>query len=158
MSGIPTTMPLKGKMLNDCKAHLLDQIYMSRIQRDQARIRATAEVFTPNTIVEKMVNDIGLAEVCKTSNKIIDPACGDGQFLAYILWCRIKIGVPLEKALSTLHGIDIMQDNVDLCIQRLSCGSNDEKILNILKNNIIKDDALRLFPELQDDDSLFNQD
>lgn len=153
MSVIHTNTPLKGKMLNDCKSHLLDQSYMSGIQRNQARIRATAEVFTPNAIVEKMIADLGLVKDCDASKRIIDPACGDGQFLAYILWYRIKDEIPLEEALSTLYGIDIMQDNVELCKRRLSCGCEDKKIIDILERNIIRGDALSHFPEFQDDDS-----
>lgn len=141
-------------MLKECKAHLLERSYMSGVQRNQARIRATAEIFTPNDIVERMVTSIGLEKIRDPNKRIIDPACGDGQFLAYILWCRIKAEVPLEKALATLFGIDIMEDNVNLCIKRLSCGSDNEKILGILKNNITEQDALRRFAERMDDKPL----
>ena len=137
-------------MLQECKAHLLEQSYMSGVQRNQARIRATAEIFTPNDIVERMVTSIGLEKIRDPNKRIIDPACGDGQFLAYILWCRIEAAVPLEKALATLFGIDIMEDNVNLCIQRLSCGSDNERILDILRENIIEQDTLSRFPELVD--------
>ena len=130
---------------------------MSGIQRDQARIRATAEIFTPNHIVEKMLRDIGYEKICNPQNQIIDPACGDGQFLAYILWHRIRKGVSLNDALSTLHGIDIMTDNVDLCRHRLSCGSKHKEIQNILRKNIIEKDALKHFYTRLDEHSLLNR-
>lgn len=150
MSKIDIDTPIKGEMLKECKAHLLEQSYMSGVERNPARVRATAEVFTPNDIVRRMVTSIGLEKIRDPEKRILDPACGDGQFLAYILWCRIEEGVPLEKALTTLFGIDIMEDNVTLCIQRLSCGSDNEKILDILENNIIEQDTLSRFPELVD--------
>lgn len=157
MRNISITDKIRGENLEYCRKHLLERRYMSGIERDQARIRATAEIFTPDAIVEDMVEDIGLEIICDTSKRIIDPACGDGQFLAYILWCRILSGASLKESLETLKGIDIMLDNVNLCKQRLACGSTSKEITEILKNNIIENDALRELEEFRDDFDLFSQ-
>ena len=146
MHNISITDKIEDDNLEYCRQHLIERRYMSGIERDQARIRATAEIFTPDKIVKDMVKDIGLEVICDPSKRIIDPACGDGQFLAYILWRRIKCGVPLLVSLETLEGIDIMQDNVELCKQRLACGSTNKEIIEILDKNITQEDALVKFP------------
>lgn len=128
---------------------------MSGVERDHARIKATAEIFTPDGMVEKMVKDIGMNDICDPTKNIIDPACGDGQFLAYILWCRLEAGVSLKDALTTLHGVDVMQDNIDLCKERLCCDVKSLTIKKILKDNIVKENALARFAHFVNDDDLF---
>lgn len=157
MRKIPISIPVTGKDLEYCKAHLLDRVYMSGVERDHARIRATAEVFTPDRIVREMVGDIGMDDICDPAKNIIDPACGDGQFLAYILWCRLDAGVSLKDSLATLHGVDIMGDNITLCKERLRCSAKSSTIEKILKDNIVEEDAFARFAHFVNDDDLFAQ-
>ena len=114
--------PTAAKRLLKYKEHLLDRSYMSEVQRGASRVKANAEVFTPDYIVQELVGRVGLDYVRDPSNRIIDPACGDGQFLAYILYCRLEAGVPLRDALATLYGIENEADNVMKCRERLRCG------------------------------------
>ena len=132
----------KGKRLERYKRHLLSRDYMSRIERDRARVKATAEVFTPDNMVEDMIERVGIEAVCNPSKEIIDPACGDGQFLAYVLWYRLKAGVPLIYALKSLYGIDIMEDNIEMCQERLLCGHKDKRLRRIVDRNIVEANAL----------------
>ena len=48
---------------------------------------------------------------------------------------EIDGGIDFETALGTIYGIDIMQDNVNLCRNRLLCGRQD--LNQIVVNNII---------------------
>lgn len=73
---------------------------------------------------------------------IIDPVgCGSGDLLLECLIKKIECGVTHEQALKTLYGVDIMQDNVDLCRERLLCGQ--EHLRPIVERNIVCADALR---------------
>ena len=49
-------------------------------------------------------------------------------------------GSTFEQALSTVYGVDLMQDNVDLCRERLLCGQ--EHLRHIVERNIVCHDAL----------------
>lgn len=154
---IPISIPIVGDDLEYCEAHLLKRAYMSGVERDHARIKATAEIFTPDSIVREMVEEVGLDDICDPEKSIIDPACGDGQFLAYILWCRLEAGVSLLDALATLHGVDIMEDNVKLCRERLRCNAKSSRIEKILDDNIVEEDAFVRFAHFVNEDDLFAQ-
>ena len=52
-------------------------------------------------------------------------------------------GASFEQALSTVYGVDLMQDNVDLCRERLLCGSQDLKHIAIVEQNIYQADGLK---------------
>lgn len=140
----PVTEPAIGKWLEKYRSHLLDRAYMSGIERDAVRVKATAEVFTPDGLVEELVKETGLKNINNPKNQIIDPTCGDGQFLAYILYCRLKKGVPLLTALKTLYGIEKEKDNHRLCQARLRCGHDNPKgeVFRTVDWNIVKANAL----------------
>lgn len=99
--------------------------YMGEISRDEYRIRKMAEVFTPTELVieicQKLMEDN--PDTFAAGKTVIDPACGDGQFL--IVAKCIKIlhhSMTEEDALEDIYGVDIMRDNVDLCKRRLGGG------------------------------------
>ena len=138
----PITTPATGKWLKHYRVHLLEREYMSGVERDQARIKATAEVFTPDEMVRQLVLRVGKDEVSDPEKRIIDSACGDGQFLAYILYCRLEAKVPLLDALKTLYGVEKMADNVVMCRQRLNCGHGGGRVTDVVNRNIVHADAL----------------
>ena len=97
--------------------------YMSEIERDKQRIQSTAEIFTPTDLVIEMLNNIDINRL-GAGKTILDPACGDGQFLTSIKWVKVYIHqMTEEEALQDIYGIDIMRDNVDLCKKRLGGGT-----------------------------------
>lgn len=140
----PVTDPATGEWLEMYRSHLLDLEYMSGVDRDAVRVKATAEVFTPDKLVVELVKKTGLRRINNPKKRIIDPTCGDGQFLAYILYCRLKAGVPLLTALDTLYGIEKQKDNHELCQARLRCGHDDPKgdVFKTVDQNIVKANAL----------------
>ena len=120
--------------------HLFDREYMSGVERERNRVKATGEVFTPTPLVEEILDKMD-QELFKDSTKtFLDPSVGDGQFLASVLYRKLQNGIDFEKALSTIYGIDLMSDNVDLCRKRLLCGRED--LRHIVEKNIICHDAL----------------
>ena len=97
--------------------------YMSEIERDKQRIQSTAEHFTPTDLVIEMLGKINIDRL-GAGKTILDPACGDGQFLTAIKWVKVYVHeMTEEEALQDIYGVDIMRDNVDLCKKRLGGGT-----------------------------------
>jgi len=114
---------------------------MSGVDRDNLRIKATGEVFTPTELVQEILDKIPNEVFTDPSKTYLDPSCGDGQFLGEVLIRKVENGIDFEQALSTIYGVDLMQDNVDLCRERLLCGQ--EQLRPIVEQNIVCADALR---------------
>ena len=116
---------------------------MSGIERDKARVKSTGEVFTPTPLVQEILDTLDQSLFLDPTKTFIDPSgCGDGQFLGEVLIRKLENGIDFETALSTIYGVDLMQDNVELCRQRLLCGSTDPKHIEIVEKNIVCHDAL----------------
>ena len=127
-------------ILEQIKAHIRDRAYMSGVERDHLRVKATQEVFTPTVMVQDMLDRFDLSLFQNTDQEFVDPTCGDGQFLGEVLIRKIENGSTFEQALHTIYGVDLMQDNVDLCRERLLCGRED--LRHIVEKNIVCADAL----------------
>lgn len=110
-------------MLKDIKNRIRSHSYMSQIERDKKRQKMTAEYFTPTELVQEMLETIPKELFTDPTKTFIDPACGDGQFLGEVLIKKIENGIDMDIALSTIYGVDIMRDNVDLCKKRLGGGN-----------------------------------
>ena len=133
------------------KDRMDDHSYMGEIDRDEYRIKVTAEVFTPTDLVIRMIRECG-ADMFAPGKTVFDPACGDGQFLVAAKWVKVLFhGMSENDALNDLYGVDLMRDNVDLCKKRLGGGTilmgdslNPEK--NIENQTILEhQEMLRLF-------------
>ena len=122
---------------NEIKEKMDDHSFMGEIDRDEYRIKATAEVFTPTDLVIKMIKKCGVDKFAP-GKTVFDPACGDGQFLVAVKWVKVLFhGMTEEDALNDIYGVDLMRDNVDLCKKRLGGGMilmgdsmNPEKRIN----------------------------
>jgi type I restriction-modification system DNA methylase subunit len=120
--------------------HIRNRPYMSGIERDQTRVKATGEVFTPTELVLEIIDAQDQTIFVDPTSTIIDNSCGDGQFLGEALIRKMEMGSTFEQALHTIYGVDLMQDNVDLCRERLLCGRED--LRHIVEKNIVCADAL----------------
>ena len=97
--------------------------YMSEVQRTAERVKNSGEVFTPSSLVVEMLSRLPIANF-GPGMKVLDPACGDGQFLVAAKWVKILAHSMSEAAaLEDLYGVDIMRDNVSLCGARLGGGT-----------------------------------
>lgn len=114
---------------------------MGGVERDQLRVKATGEVFTPTPLVQEVLDKIPMEQFTDPTKTFLDPACGDGQFLGEVLIRKIENGSTFEQALSTTYGVDLMEDNVELCRERLLCGQ--EHLRHIIEQNIVCADGLR---------------
>jgi hypothetical protein len=128
-------------MLSKIYSHLFDREYMSGVEREKIRVKATGEVFTPTPLVEEILDKMDQSLFTDPTKTFLDPSCGDGQFLVSVLYRKLQNGIDFETALSTIYGVDLMQDNVDLCRERLLCGRED--LRHIVERNIVAADGLR---------------
>lgn len=89
------------------------------------KVRNFGEVFTPEKTVREMCDMLeaespGCFEPART---FLEPACGDGAFVAEILrrkFDRCKCRRDYTVALESVYGFEIQADNVEKCIQNLT--------------------------------------
>ena len=127
--------------LSEVIDHIRNRTYMGGVERDQLRVKATGEVFTPTELVREMLEQIPIRQFQDHTKTFLDPSCGDGQFLGEVLIRKMENGSTFEQALSTVYGVDLMIDNVDLCRERLLCGRED--LRHIVEQNIYQADGLK---------------
>lgn len=111
--------------------------------RSIERKKSFGEVFTPPELVSEMLDKLPQNELLDPTKTVGDiTGCGNGNFLIEVLDRRLKAGVTHKDALKTIYGIDIMEDNIAECKDRLSLNSTEPEIWEILNHNIICADAL----------------
>ena len=135
------------------------------------RVTDHGEVLTGKREVNAML-DLVNRETARIDSRFLEPACGNGNFLTEILGRKLavvakrysKSQLDFERyavlAISSIYGIDLLEDNVRQCRQRLS-GVFDrdfysrlfndrarnecrEAVQFILERNIIWGDAMTL--------------
>lgn len=135
-----------NEILNNYINHTRNFDYMSGIERDILRKKETAEVFTSTELVQDILDkeEQNSPNMFKDwTNTYMDNSCGDGQFLSEVVIRKMeRSGCSLEQALSTTYGVELMEDNVKLCKERLAGPNPTPEILEILDRNIVCADAL----------------
>ena len=94
----------------------------NRVGSDQIskdRQKQTAEVFTPLELVHEMNNRIPNKMWICPDKTFCDPAAGDGNILVAIYEEKLFQGHDPVHALLTVFGVDIMEDNINSCRNRL---------------------------------------
>lgn len=98
--------------------------------KSKKRVADHGEVFTADREVNAML-DLVKQETERIDSRFLEPACGDGNFLAEILRRKLavvkrkyeKSPIDYEKyavlAATSIYGVEILQDNVDACRKRL---------------------------------------
>ena len=105
--------------------------------RDAARTKIAGEVFTPTALVQEMLENIPAVQFADATKTFLDPSCGNGQFLSEVLIRKLENGIDFATALGSIFGVDIMQDNVESCRDRLLCGL--EQYRYIVEKNIVEE-------------------
>lgn len=95
------------------------------LSRGQERSDQNGEVFTPTKLVLEMLEQLP-DEMWEEGKTFLDPTCGNGQFLAAMAIVKRELGH--SNPLPSIYGVDLMQDNVDECRERLLkiCGDTPE--------------------------------
>jgi SAM-dependent methyltransferase len=97
--------------------------YMGEIARTADRVKNSGEVFTPSALVVEMLKRLPI-DVFAPGLRVLDPACGDGQFLVAAKWVKVlHFRMSEHDAVADIFGVDIMRDNVILCRNRLDGGT-----------------------------------
>lgn len=133
-------------MRDNIKNHYRNRVYMSGVERDKHRIKQTAEVFTPTSLIKEILDKLEEQDPTLFSDPtktFLDNSCGDGQFLSEVVIRKMeRSGCSLEQALSTTYGVELMEDNVIECRTRLAGPEPTDKIWEILNKNIVHHNAL----------------
>lgn len=143
---------------------------MEKQINSKKRVTDHGEVFTSQREVNAML-DLVKQETERIDSRFLEPACGTGNFLGEILTRKLRMVESRHKktqldyernavlAVSSIYGIDILQDNVAKCRDRLfdlfdeaytsrfeATAKNEcrNAVRYILKQNIIHGDALTL--------------
>ena len=139
--------------------------------KSRERVQQHGEVFTNEREVNAML-DLVRHETERIDSRFLEPACGDGNFLAEILRRKLRVcrnlveqkkltQLEYEKnavlAVSSIYGIELLPDNATTCRERLFTIFADEyralyadrvkaecleSIRYLLSKNIIIGDAL----------------
>ena len=103
---------------------------MSKQVKSKKRVTDHGEVFTAEREVNAML-DLVKQETERIESRFLEPACGNGNFLARILEHKLDVVNSRYKksqiewemygviAVSSIYGIDILIDNVEECRERL---------------------------------------
>ena len=98
--------------------------------KSKKRVAEHGEVFTAEREVKAMC-DLVAQECDRIDSRFLEPACGDGNFLAEILTRKLTTVKKLYKsnpydferysvlAITSVYGVDILADNVAECRERL---------------------------------------
>jgi N-6 DNA Methylase len=134
--------------------------------RSKQRVADHGEVFTPAWLVEAML-DLVKAETERIDARVLEPACGSGNFLVPVLRRKLaavelKFGrSDFEKrhyalfGLMCVYGIELLDDNVAECHKHMletlagyiGVDEHDDvyrAAANVLSQNIVHGDALSM--------------
>ncbi len=103
---------------------------MSNLIKSKDRVADFGEVFTHEREVKAMC-DLVKDETERIDSRVLEPACGDGNFLAEIL--NRKLGTVKSRycknhsdyekysivAVSSMYGVELLEDNAQHCRERL---------------------------------------
>jgi hypothetical protein len=114
---------MSTQVWNEIATRVSESRSLAIVHRSSERIKETAEIFTPTDLVIEMVKRLGVDRL-KPGSLILDPACGDGQFLVTVKWTKVLyFRMTEESALAEIFGVDVMADNVVACRRRLGGGT-----------------------------------
>jgi len=147
-----------------------EEIIQNKQVKSKKRVADHGEVFTSEREVNAML-DLVKQETERIDSRFLEPACGTGNFLVEILRRKLAIVENRYKksqleyeryaiiAISSIYGIDLLDDNIEECRHRIfeifnkqyisfyksSCKKECvNSVKYILEKNIIKGDALSL--------------
>ena len=98
--------------------------------KSKQRVADHGEVFTSDREVNAML-DLVKQETDRIDSRFLEPACGTGNFLTEILTRKLEIvekryrrnQLDFERysiiAISSMYGVDILEDNIAECRERL---------------------------------------
>ena len=89
-----------------------DERVARRKTNDKLKISNTNEYFTPFSLVQYMSNKISEEKWNDPNSEFLEPSFGNGNFIVYIIYNKIKHGSTWEQALSHTWGVELLESNV----------------------------------------------
>ena len=87
--------------------------------KSKERIKKYGEVFTPPELVGEILDKLPEDTILDPKKTVLDPSCGNGNFLVEVMKMRLEAGLHPTQSLATIFGVEIQQDNVEECRDRL---------------------------------------
>jgi LPS sulfotransferase NodH len=117
-------------------------------KKRKERRKKTAEDFTPDPLVQEMLDKLPQEVWTDPSKTFLDNSAGNGNFLVAILRRKLAAGHSPLQAISTIYGVELMPDNVEEMKDRLLVElptltpQEVKKARKIIDHNIVCHDAL----------------
>ena len=94
---------------------------MTILNKTHDKKKQYGQIYTPSSIVTKILDEVGFTSTDVLGKKVLDPACGDGRFLIEVVRRIVSMSSleGLEKNLSCVYGWDIDEDAVEECKSNL---------------------------------------
>jgi len=119
-----------------------------KLINNRKRVRNHGEVFTPSHIVKRMLSLPSIKEACESlTTTFLEPGAGEGAFLVEVLKRKLRMvekdfGDTLDRyenysllALSTVYGIELLEDNTKVCVMKLNRVFYDAYLRQLKKHN-----------------------
>ena len=96
----------------------------SGVDRSDARIDQTGEVFTPMELCMKMVNEIPINDLKNPKSTFLDPAAGNGNFMIALKTKLLQYHSEDQVLNNMLYSVEFMSDNHKEMCERLGVDIN----------------------------------
>ena len=96
----------------------------SSIERSDERIKETQEVFTPQELVESMIDDISVDILKDSESTFLDNSAGSGNFLMGLKNRLLNYHTEEHILNHMLYAVEMMEDNHKELCARLGVSSN----------------------------------
>ena len=121
-----------------------DERVARRKNNDKLKISNTNEFFTPFSIVYRMCSKISEEKWNDPNSEFLEPSFGNGNFIVYIIYNKIKHGSTWEQALSHTWGVELIESNVKethdrviKLLHNMNIKFDESKAKSILNNNLV---------------------
>lgn len=115
-----------------------------RKSNDELEISNTNEFFTPYSIVKIMGDKVPEEKWNNPNSEFLEPSMGNGQFVVYIIYNKIKHGSTWEQALSHTWGVELLESNVKethdrviKLLHNMNIKFDESKAIEIMEHNLV---------------------
>lgn len=135
----------------------LEEVRKERRKKKNGDVNASNEFFTPSDLVKKMCDKVPEEDWMDLTKTFLEPCLGNGNFIVEIVDRKLKYCKSEEDvytALSNVYGVELMEDNLQECKERVlmlliryssthGMDLNDRRIMKILDENFVCSDFFK---------------
>ena len=126
---------------------------MNKDEKRKERHKITQEDFTPDSVVESLLDSLPDETYSNIDKTVLDNSCGIGNLLVGVLKRKLEYCKSVEdgkRALKSIYGVELMADNVEECrtaiydlfVEHYPEVKDDFEIMQIIENRIQCHNAL----------------